>query len=129
MPAPDRMVVYAVSREMLPGPYDGAPPEGHAEAMDFYENAPPAPQFSKREQEQILWRRVVLHATYSLQQSEFRRMGFGVMCDQVMLPEGALLVCIGTRDRYDIFGTPITVHQYESVAEWREGRDAEAEGW
>jgi hypothetical protein len=126
-----RVVIYAVGREVLPGPYATEPPDSFDDRIAFYKTAAFACPLSKHEAEAILRCRVVLHGTYSLQQGDFARAGFAVSSRpwKVMLPDDALVVCIGTRDRYDIFGTAPEVHQYESVDEWRGGRIAAAEGW
>jgi hypothetical protein len=125
-------VIYATTADVLPGPYASSPPrEPFTDVMEFYRTAPFTSPLTKHEAERILRHRVVLHGTYSLQQSDFGRMGFEVAESpwKVLLPADSLVVCIATRDRYDIFGTSVIVHQFESVSEWREGRDAALEGW
>ncbi len=84
------------------------------------------PTLDYRDLREVCRGRIVPHHTYSLQQSEFGAVGFEVTENpwKVVLPDGARLVCIGTRDRYDIFAGEPVIEQYETVDEWRASREA-----
>jgi len=131
---PSREVIYAIDKNIIAG-HQPKLPDGMDLFSDEYARwsaeAPGTPVLGWQEAVNILMRRVVLHHTYSMQQSDFARAGFEVMESpwRVVLPAGVLVVGIGTRDRYDIFAGSPELHQFDTVEEWREGRDAEAEGW
>lgn len=125
-------LIYAVSRDIIPGPY---PPRPEGADIGWYNSQFPVPVLTKHEQEQIFWHGIVaFHHTYSMQQEDFARVGcnrVGSGLGKVILPEDSYVVGIATRDRYEIFEavSGVDVVTYETAEEWRENRDAEREGW
>ncbi len=132
-----RPLAYAVDINLL----SGVPPTQYptdCNYLEWHATLPATPAFTLDEMRHLLTHgRLVPHHTYSMQQSDFARAGFEVTKDpwEVRLPPDMLVVGIGTRDRYGIFGRAQTtdggtfmVITYESVDEWRAGRD-EREAW
>lgn len=125
-------VIYAVALDWLTGRVGPAP--DNVDYLEWYAALPAMPVLTLAELGHVLTAgRLVPHHTYSMQQESFVRAGFEVTASpwKVRLPVGSLVVGLGARDRYDIFACPgdYDVWTFESVEEWRAGRDPEQEGF